>query len=145
MLRYLIPLLLLGAAVPSNSCLVLGADVARQIAKYKPQCDVVAVDGRSSARINDNVPTKRYAVAYVVAGTNDPLNPKLGANLFSIRRKLNAGRVTWVAPYPARASQRVYETAVYFKDGVVYLSKFKQNYSKLGHPKDYKAVAKALK
>jgi len=125
---------------PVAGCLLLGDMVAQGLAQYK-QCTLVAGAHWSSARIAQQTIKGTYSRVYIVAGNNDPLNPKLGPNLFLIRRKIKAP-VTWVAPRNPKAQQRVYETAVHFRDRVVYLSKYK---SKDGvQPKSYREVAGKL-
>lgn len=125
-----------------QSCLVLGDSIAQGLAPYRPQCNVVAKEGANSATIARMAPSHPYGVVYVSAGSNDPINPKLGVNLFAIRRKYSHSSVVWIAPRNSRAAERVYETAVYHHDRIVYLAKFKSNDGI--HPKDYKAVAKKL-
>ena len=145
MLKYLLPLGLIAASGPqSNSCLILGADTARRVAEHKPQCDLVAMDHRGSKRILETTPSRYYDHVILSVGENDSLNPKLGQNMFAIRRKVNGRVVTWLVPYQRRAEQRAFETATHFHDRVIYLRKFKEDKNNLGSPKDFKAVAKAL-
>ncbi len=140
-LAILLAPLLIGAATPS-SCLVVGDSIAKGVASYMPACSVAARIGASSARIKEMTPKEKYGRVIISAGSNDPLNPKLGANLFAIRKNFAGSQVTWLAPRNSRAQQRVYETAVYFKDRVVYLSQFKS--SDGIHPKNYAQVARKL-
>lgn len=131
-------------AVPpaSAGCLIVGDSVAQGLASYHSQCKAVTKVGASSARILRLPIGSGYSEVVISAGSNDPLNPKLGPNLWALRKKFPDAKVTWVAPRNSRAAQRVYETAVMFHDRVVYLGKFKSNDGI--HPKDYKAVAKKV-
>jgi hypothetical protein len=139
---YVAALAMLYANSAKAECLVLGDSIAAGVAPYKAACKNVSRVGANSAAIARMAPKGSYSVVYVSAGSNDPLNPKLGENLFAIRRKYPTAKFVWIAPRNSRAAERVYETAIFHHDRVVYTSKLKSNDGL--HPKSYSELARKL-
>lgn len=141
-MKYLLPLLLLGASPVGAPCIFVGDEIAQSVSAYKPECAVYTRPGSSSLTLQSLHLNHTYPKVYISVGTNGHLNPKLGPNLFTIRRKLKTSAVTWIAPRNPRGQEAVFETAVHFHDRIVYLSKIRPK--GLLRSKDYKAVAQQL-
>ncbi len=135
-------MMLLGAAPVGAPCVFVGDEIGQAVAHFKPECAVVTRPGSSSLTLQKLKLNNYYPQVYISVGTNGYLNPKLGPNLFTIRKKFTKSKVTWIAPRTAKAQQAVYKTAVYFHDNIVYLSKVRPK-GQL-RSKDYKTVAKQL-
>ena len=128
-------------------CLVLGdstgVGTASALAAQGLRCEVHA---RVSAPSSETVRTWRGGRpvdrALIALGSNDATSPGLARNLLPLRRRVLAGRVTWLAPYHPGAAQVVTALARSFGDEVVHLA----NYSSRDrvHPNSYASIAVSL-
>ena len=112
-----------------------------------PVCAVSAEIGAPSASLPPGLARAgRYPLTIVSAGSNDPENPALTANLLRTRLALNtgryAGRVRWILPYNRTAAYVVTQVAFRFGDEVVDLALFPSN--DRVHPRDYAKLALAI-
>ncbi|WP_145147778.1 hypothetical protein [Sphingomonas solaris] len=80
--------------------------------------------------------------ALIALGSNDATSPKLAENLLTLRRRVLAGRVTWLAPYHPGAAQVVTAIARSFGDNVVQLASYGSR--DRVHPNSYSSVAVSL-
>jgi len=141
-MKYLAPLLLIGAAPYGGPCVFIGDEIAQSIAVYKPECAVVTRPGSTTATLQRITLKNSYGRVYISVGTNGYLNPQIGPNLFAIRKRVKTMPVTWIAPRNKRAEQAVFETAVHFHDNIVYLNKVRP--TKALRATDFKKIAKQL-
>jgi hypothetical protein len=101
------------------SCAVVGDSIAVGAGQYMRTCQVNAKNGISSHAVIGRVDP--FADVNVVsAGSNDPANPNLRANLESIRSR--ASRVIWILPIDTRARAEVQAVAAAHGDPVVSFS-----------------------
>jgi uncharacterized protein with von Willebrand factor type A (vWA) domain len=107
-----------GAADLDNepSCAVVGDSIAVGAGKYMRACKVNAKIGISSSAVIDRVDSLAD-VNVVSAGSNDPDNPNLRANLERIRSR--AKRMIWILPIDAQARAAVQAVAAVHGDPVV--------------------------
>jgi hypothetical protein len=98
------------------SCAVVGDSIAVGAGQYMRTCKVNAKIGISSSAVIGRVDPSAY-VNIVSAGSNDPANPDLRANLERIRSR--ASRVIWILPIETRARAEVQAVATAHGDPVV--------------------------
>jgi hypothetical protein len=98
------------------SCAVIGDSIAVGAGKYMRTCKVNAKIGISSRAVIGRI-DPHVDVNVVSAGSNDPDNPNLRANLESLRSR--AGRVIWILPIDIRARAKVQAVATAHGDPVV--------------------------
>jgi hypothetical protein len=108
-------------AIPSSapakpSCAVVGDSIAAGAGQYMRTCKVNAKIGISSSAVIGRVDPSAD-VNIVSAGSNDPANPNLRANLERIRSR--ASRVIWILPIETRARAEVQAVATAHGDPVV--------------------------
>lgn len=120
------------------TCAIIGDSIADGLAALIPDCIVDAKVGIPSVAIIDRV--HGADVLIVSAGSNDPNNPSLQANLEKIREKAT-GSVIWIRPNMERAAAAVMAVASRHGDMVV---SFTAGRDKV-HPKNYKTLARELK
>jgi hypothetical protein len=123
-------------------CIFIGDEIAQAVAAYKPECAISARPGASTMTLQKIKLNHTYPKVIISIGTNGYLNPNIGPNLFTIRKKFKNASVVWLAPRNSRAQEAVFETAVHFHDRVVYLNKTRP--TGVLRAKDYKAIAKLL-
>jgi len=81
---------------PPFTCAVIGDSIADMVQDFLPECDHNTKVGISSAAVLARVlAEKPRSVIIVSAGSNDPTNPRLVANLAAIRAH---GPVIWIVP-----------------------------------------------
>jgi hypothetical protein len=98
------------------SCAVVGDSIAVGAGQYMRTCKVNAKIGISSSAVIGRV-DPLADVNIVSAGSNDPANPDLRANLERIRSR--ARRVIWILPIETRARAEVQAVATAHGDPVV--------------------------
>jgi hypothetical protein len=107
---------LLSGASAKPSCAVVGDSIALGAGQHIGACRINAKNGIPSqaviARVNSSAD-----VNVVSAGSNDPANPQLRANLERIRSR--ARRVIWILPIDSRARAKVEAVATAHGDPVV--------------------------
>jgi hypothetical protein len=106
----------IAAADARPSCAVVGDSIAVGAGQYLRACKVDAKIGISSSAVIARV-DRSADVNIVSAGSNDPENPNLRANLDRIRSR--ALRVIWILPIEARARAAVQQVAAAHGDSVV--------------------------
>lgn len=95
------------------------------------QCEV----SYAEVGIGSGVAAARWAgrdADVISLGSNDPLNPRLQANLERIRREC-VGRVTWIVPMHPRAASIVRSVAARWGDATVSFVPGRDGV----HPRDY--------
>ncbi len=128
-------------------CLIVGDSTAIGTADVLGaqglQCAVHARVGASSSEtvrtFLGSAPVERAVIAL---GSNDPTNPQLVQNLMSLRARIRATRVTWLAPYNARAANAVASIARAHGDSVIPLS-LATSRDRV-HPASYRLIAASL-
>ena len=95
-----------GAAFLANpgphGCGVIGDCIAVGLGSVMRQCDVNGRVGRSAGAIARERLAGRYEYAVISAGSNNPDDPNLEAQLREIRARLRADRVVWIVPTSPR-------------------------------------------
>lgn len=95
----------------TRDCLVIGDSLAVGLgAALKAQgrvCDVVAANGLTAWQIAMRAPQRRYGIAFVSAGSNNPKNPHLEDDLRTLRSYVRAPKLVWVLPYDRTAAKAV--------------------------------------
>jgi hypothetical protein len=104
------------AASAKPSCVVVGDSIAVGAGQYMRACKINAKSGIVSNAVIARVDPSA-GVNVVSAGSNDPANPDLRANLESIRSR--ASRVIWILPINIRARAEVQAVATAHGDPVV--------------------------
>jgi hypothetical protein len=104
------------AASAKPSCAVVGDSIAVGAGQYMRSCKVNAKIGILSSAVIARV-DPFVNVNVVSAGSNDPANPNLHANLENIRSR--ARRVIWILPIETRARAEVQAVATAHGDPVV--------------------------
>src|SRR3954469_15899816 len=97
-------------------CLIIGDSIALWTGVQLPECRLHAVEGVPSATVVGYVAAA--ATLVVSAGSNDPTNPDLGANLWGLRAKAS-GQVLWILPAHPKAAEVVKSIAHSWGDSVV--------------------------
>jgi hypothetical protein len=100
-----------------DHCLIAGDSIALDVAAYAPHCAVDAKIGIGSAAIVARVRPARTVV--ISAGSNDPDNPRLAANLAAMRARADTAHVVWIVPVHPRAAVAVIAVAHARGDQVV--------------------------
>jgi hypothetical protein len=95
--------------------------------------------GAPSSDIVHRVPTGSHHFIVISAGSNDPLNRRLGANLEAMRRRAGGG-VLWIAPVNAHARAVVEHVAHEHGDHVV---TFTPGHDHV-HPRSYAELAQRI-
>ena len=118
-------------------CLAAGDSLIVGLAPYLHGCTINAKVGISSAAIIQRVGNTKLLI--VSAGSNDPYNPRLEANLKAIRAKAN--KVIWIVPQNRRAAQVALSVARFFGDSVVTFTPSRDGI----HPKSYGVLAESVR
>jgi hypothetical protein len=126
-----------GATDTKPSCAIVGDSIAVGVGQYMRSCRVNAKIGISSSAVIDRV-DRSADVNVVSAGSNDPDNPNLRANLERIRS--HAKRTVWILPVPAQARAAVEAVAAAHGDAVV---SFTPSADRL-HPRSEAALARSI-
>jgi hypothetical protein len=92
--------------------------------------------GAPSSDIVHRVPIGGHHFMVISAGSNDPMNPRLGSNLELMRRRAGGG-VLWIAPVNPHARSVVEHVAQEHGDHVVTFTPGKDHV----HPRSYSALA----
>ena len=121
------------------SCAIAGDSIAAGVGAQMPQCHTDAKVGTPSADIIHRVPAGHIGLMIISAGSNDPLNPRLGDNLNAMRRRAGGG-VTWIAPVNPRARSVVDSVAHAHGDRVVTFTPGPDGV----HPRSYPELAHAI-
>jgi hypothetical protein len=122
----------------AGDSIALGTGTAEGLnANRRPPCTVDAKIGIPSAQVIGRVHPADLLV--VSAGSNDPDNPKLQANLEAIRAKAT-GKVLWIVPVNARAASIVRLVAFKHSDGIVSFTPGRDHL----HPKSYLPLIAAV-
>jgi hypothetical protein len=136
----LLLVVLVGARAADNtqsSCAVVGDSIALGAGKFLQACKIDAKNGISSAAVVARV-DRTSDVNVISAGSNDPENPNLRANLDRIRSR--ARDVIWILPIDNRARSVVQEVAAAHGDPVV-------SFAPAGdrvHPRSEMALARSI-
>jgi uncharacterized protein with von Willebrand factor type A (vWA) domain len=137
----MLPLLMVptfaNAAGTQPSCAVVGDSIAVGAGQYMRACKVNAKIGISSSAVIARVDPSA-AVNVVSAGSNDPANPNLRANLERIRSR--AKRVVWILPINGRARATVQNVAAAHGDPVVSFAPAGDHV----HPRSEAALARSI-
>ncbi|HUO87984.1 MAG TPA: hypothetical protein VMU08_02320 [Rhizomicrobium sp.] len=115
-------------------CAVVGDSIALGVGTELHRCVVNATVGIPSTEVIGRV--QEANVLVVSAGSNDPRNPKLEANLRAIRARA-AQRVIWIAPMDPIAAEAVRRVARIHGDAVVGFTPRPDHI----HPRSYPALA----
>ncbi|WP_319530809.1 hypothetical protein [uncultured Cohaesibacter sp.] len=137
----LFALLLVGACDPSfatksRKCFLVGDSIGVGLSWHLKTCPASAKVGLSSKAVLKR--TEPADVLIVSAGSNDPDNKRLEANLKAIRDKSGATAVIWIEPRHKRASAIVRKIAQ--RNGDLVIS-FKAGKDRV-HPRSYKRLAR---
>ena len=128
-------------------CLILGDSIAVGVAKYRPECQVIAKVGINSKNwVNKNITKELSAGTVIISlGSNDYKNINTLKELFTIRQVVSARHVYWIVPaINSEVQEMVDIVADKFEDKVIYINKV----SKDGvHPTaiEYKRLAEVTK
>ncbi|CAB5220405.1 SGNH_hydrolase domain containing protein [uncultured Caudovirales phage] len=81
-------------------CLILGDSIAVGLAAHRPECEVIAKGGVSSAMFNVIYRHRDTTAKTVIIslGTNDMKAIRTKKELVELRRRVTADRVFWVEP-----------------------------------------------
>jgi uncharacterized protein with von Willebrand factor type A (vWA) domain len=120
-----------------QSCAVVGDSIAVGAGQYMRACRVNAKIGISSGAVIDRVDPSAD-VNVVSAGSNDPDNPKLRANLERIRSRTK--RAIWILPIETRARAAVQAVAAAHGDPVVSFAPAGDHV----HPRSEVALARSI-
>jgi hypothetical protein len=119
------------------SCAIVGDSIAAGAAPYVSACKVNAKIGIPSGAVIDRVDSS-VDLNVVSAGSNDPDNPQLRANLERIRSR--AKRVIWILPIDTQARAAVQAVAAVHGDPVVAFAPAGDNV----HPLSEVALARSI-
>ncbi|SNY91459.1 hypothetical protein SAMN04515647_1680 [Cohaesibacter sp. ES.047] len=119
-----------------KTCFLVGDSIGVGLSWYLKTCPASAKVGLSSNAVLKR--TEPADVLIVSAGSNDPDNKRLEANLKAIRDKSGAATVIWIEPRHKRASAIVRKIAQRNGDLVIF---FKAGKDKV-HPRSYKRLAR---
>jgi hypothetical protein len=137
LLSFAISPILATTAKAKPTCAIVGDSIAAGAGKYVSGCRVNAKIGIPSGAVIPRVdPSAEINV--VSAGSNDPDNPNLLANLVQIRDR--AKRVVWILPIDARARAAVQAVAEAHQDPVI---TFDPGGDRV-HPRSEEALAKSI-
>ena len=115
-------------------CAVVGDSIALGVGTELHRCVVNATVGIPSTEIIGRV--EQAGVLVVSAGSNDPRNPRLEANLRAIRARA-AQKVIWISPMDPVAAEAVRRVARIHGDAIVYFTPRPDHI----HPRSYPALA----
>lgn len=118
------------------TCLIAGDSIAAGI--HYPSCTVNAKIGIPSAAIVSRVSDADLVV--ISAGSNDPDNPHLIANLRAMRAKIKHGRALWIVPMHPKAAAAVRLVANESSDGMVTFAPARDGV----HPHTYGGILRAI-
>ena len=93
--------------------------------------------GAPSSDIVHRVPQGHFHTLVLSAGSNDPRNPRLAANLNAMRRRATGGGVVWIAPDDPHARSVVEQVAHAHGDRVVTFTPGRDHV----HPRSYSELA----
>lgn len=120
------------------ACLVAGDSIAVGVGQYAPkECTVNAKIGISSTAIISRVSPAKLVV--ISAGSNDPDNPRLEANLEAIRAK-SPGEYRWIVPQNPKAAAAVLTVARKHGDRTFTFTPARDHV----HPKNERALARTI-
>ena len=97
-------------ATAAQACMLIGDSITEGTARYLPECASKARSGLTSAQILERTRHEKGPVA-ISAGSNDPRNPELEANLRGIRQRISGQPVVWVLPMMPEARRKVQSVA----------------------------------
>lgn len=130
----------------TQECLVIGDTTAFGLAKALRKrgfvCDVAALKNAPARQIDQQIPFRRYAVAYVSLGTADGGNHHLGDDLRTMRSHIRAPKVVWVMPYDRSVARHVDSNAAETGGLIVDLAWW-PTYDGL-HPASYDPIAEMI-
>lgn len=130
-------ILLLGAVPASAACLAAGDSIAVGLGPAMG-CATVARVGIPSAAVVGRV-RPGYGLVVISAGSNDPVNPRLRANLRAARARAS-GRIVWVVPHNG-AGPAVRAVAAERGDSAVGFTAGRDGV----HPQSYAALARSIR
>jgi hypothetical protein len=130
-----------------TDCLLVGDSIALGIAGAFALtgfhgCGPVARTGAATQEIRALVPSRRYDLAIISAGSNDGDNPALAGDLKQLRETVHARRVVWIYPRSGRPAWAVYKIARSYGDGAIGLKHLRSRDDI--HPRDYRAAARLI-
>ena len=130
---------------PTDPCWIVGDSIAVGTAtaeslpaRYKPPCKMDAKIGIPSVAVIARV--HPAALLVVSAGSNDARNPKLIANLETIRAKAT-GKVLWIVPNDPVAASAVMQVAHEHHDALTIFAVGRDH----THPKSYASILTAVR
>jgi hypothetical protein len=129
--------------VVAATCFVVGDSIATRpygLGGWFSQCVVAAKIGIPSGSIIPRVPTRHLRWLVISAGSNDPRNPMLPANLRAIRGRARSDKVIWIAPAHPEAAKAVRSVAAEHGDAVVAFVPGRDRV----HPMSYSVLARAV-
>lgn len=130
----------------TRDCLVIGDSLAVGLAAaLKAQgrkCDVVAAVGLTAWQVAMRAPMRRYATAFVSAGSNNPKNPHLEDDLRTLRSYVRSPKLVWIMPYDRTAARAVSANAGE-TGGLVVDAAWWPTADGI-HPMDYRAMARMI-
>lgn len=119
-------------------CAIIGDSIAKGVGQQAPACVTKARVGAASSFIASKYNgISGSEVTVISAGSNDPDNPWLEANLTLLRSNVHSKRVVWILPYNRNAAE-VVKTVALPGDVLVDLMRFKTNDGV--HPRSYRAL-----
>ena len=127
------------------TCLIAGDSIAVGAAtaeglspRWRPACTVNAKVGIPSAQIIGRISAADLTV--ISAGSNDPDNPRLFANLLAIRAKVT-GKVLWIVPVNSIAAGKVLNVAAHYGDATVTFTPGSDHV----HPQSYLGIEQVIR
>jgi len=126
------------APAAAGNCLIAGDSIAVGLGQVMRECATDARIGISSAAVIARIGPA--GVLIVSAGSNDPHNPRLIANLKVIRAKAG-GRVIWIAPVDRIAAAAVRAVAGIHGDAVIGFAPAADHV----HPRGYGDMARQVR
>ena len=130
-------------AAGKSPCTVTGDSLAVGIGVVLRACTTVAAKGLGSQAIAQRTPSASGGYVVISAGANDPDNPRLEANLETIRARAGAVRTVWIAPRHAGAAQVVRRVARRHGDAVV-SARAVPSFDGV-HPSDYPTLGRMVR
>jgi hypothetical protein len=119
------------------SCQIVGDSIAVGTSWALPGCRVNAKVGIPSYQVIART-ASGYDWTVISAGSNDPLNPMLEANLRAIRKKAG-GPSIWIVPQSTQAAATVMKVAKSYREPVVHFIANKVDHV---HPVSYPMVSR---
>lgn len=127
------------------TCAVIGDSIADMVQDFLKECDHNTKVGISSAAVLARVLAEPpRSVVIVSAGSNDPDNPRLAANLAAIRAH---GPVIWIIPSPAvpQARRVVAQYVVEHNEPAVHFTPGNKGLQSRVHPIRPQEIAVAIR